>query len=115
MKYSIENKILKVTDANGNVHCQNFEWPIDKILEINGILIVLIMPESTATYNQNVFGVSQNGELLWQIETQKTPYENSPYTGLNLKDGKLSLYNWGGFLLFVEPGTGKVLNRVFTK
>ncbi|MDY6885741.1 MAG: hypothetical protein SWL02_18465, partial [Pseudomonadota bacterium] len=79
------------------------------------VLVVLIEPDPGACVNENVFGVEQNGNIAWTIEKRKHVYDDSPYTSVIAKEGKVKLFNWDGDELLVEPKSGNVISVGYGK
>lgn len=110
IKYKIENKKLKLIDI-ANEKIILFAFPIRQIIQFPNCFVVRLEPDVGQIYNENVFGVSNEGKMLWQIESMPHVYEDSPYTGLG-QDGDLAkLSNWDGTDLLIEPYTGKILKK----
>ncbi len=106
-----ENNKLKFSSGAS----YNFKYPIDEIKICEKIVIVRLDIPPKVILNENVYGISENGELLWQIEKLDHIYEDSPYTGMTLKEGKLILYNWDGLEVNIDPKTGKVISKSYGK
>jgi hypothetical protein len=66
---------------------------------------------------RNVYLVSLDGHIKWQIEaigyTPET--RNWQYVGINYKNNTLWATNSIGFAVTLDPETGKILERKFTK
>jgi hypothetical protein len=101
--YSVEKNILKVKSEE-----VQFDWPIAEIVAFNDILVVRVEPDPGVCFNENVFGVSANGEIVWAVEKLKHVYGDSPYTKIIAKDEHVKLFNWDGDELLVDPFTGKI-------
>lgn len=92
-----------------------FIWPITDVIKFNDVLVVRVEPESGVIYNENVFGVSVTGEIIWSIEKRNHVYEDSPYTAINKKNDTVKFSNWDGEDLVVDPHTGQILSSSFSK
>ena len=55
------------------------------------------------------------GKIIWQIEKIPYVYEDSPYTWIGKQDGYLKLGNWDGTDLTVNPKTGEIIQKSFSK
>lgn len=94
-----------------------FQLPsaIKQIEILDQVIAVRVHPEGVNFINENVFGISFEGKLLWQIEKVEHVDKDSPYTGLGRENDLLTAYNWDGFDYLVEPKTGKIIDRKFIK
>jgi len=110
----IENgfKIKTNTLIIGDVTLQ-FEYPIQKVLELSGMLIILLEKPFKTIYNENVFGFSiEEGKIKWQIP--KINYSTGldcPFIDILFFESKLRLNNWCDIHLIVNPLTGEILER----
>ena len=115
-----------------------FALPIRQAIDVSGIMIVALDVPPHETMNENVFGVSSEGKVLWQIEripqtstpvcryvdlTERLPdslltqLERIPqFKGLSqYGPGTFVAGNWGGTEAIVDARTGKVLRTFFLK
>lgn len=92
-----------------------FKYPILEEVEIGGVIIVCLEVPPNQKFNENVYGVDQEGTLLWQIKPVKHLYENSCYTGIANAEGRARLFNWDGMVYDVDPKTGEVVSSYFGK
>lgn len=99
--------------ANGRT--VSFDYPIRQTLNFPNVIIVLLNIPTGKIFNENVFGVSCDGEVLWQVAPQRYLGDDSPYTGMNYEDDKAGLYNWDSTLYVVEPLTGELISKRFVK
>lgn len=90
-----------------------FKFSIAEIKVFEKIVIVRLDIPAKVIHNENVYGISENGELIWQIEKIGHIYDDSPYTGMAVKENKLILYNWDGLEVKIDPKTGKVFSKSF--
>lgn len=94
--------------SGGKVH---FAHPIAQVEDFGGVGVVRLEVRPGNHYNENVFGVSADRRILWQIERERHIYPDSPYTTLR-KDGDLAVVgSWDGIVLWLDPPTGKVVKR----
>lgn len=125
MKYSAKGKILYYD----NKHICEFGFLINSIKEHNDNCIVMLEPQE----NENVYCLNRSGKLIWKIPPDegiheiikmntnslfegKKYYESKcPYTGIDIVNGELYLYNWCGFSMKVDVNTGQILNVDFVK
>lgn len=93
----------------------SFPYPVSKALEFDDTVVVMLNIPQGARLNENVFGVSKDGTILWQIKEQPSPYPDSPYLDLNREGHNAQIGNWSGMEYVVEPKTGKILSEQYTK
>lgn len=114
MSHTIYNKTL--TYSNGSSF--DFEYPIDKVLETEGVLIVLLDIPNGVFYHRNVFAFDVTGDYLWQMTDVELYYTTTwcPFTGVIINDKKeLVLFNWCDTAVIVEPQTGNIIRTYQTK
>ncbi|AMQ89738.1 MULTISPECIES: hypothetical protein [Marinobacter] len=112
INYSATKNVLKIKPSGIEVP---FQWPIAEVVVFDAILVVRIEPDPGAYFNENVFGVREDGSIAWVIEKRKHVYDDSPYTSIVAKDDNVKLFNWDGDELLVEPKSGKVISVGFGK
>jgi hypothetical protein len=114
MIWSTEKRLVKA--SNGVV--VTFDFDIREATEVNGILIVILEVPPDHAMTENVFGVSAEGKLLWQIErtvANSTDPVNR-YLGVTSHDQRIArIYNWNGVNSGVDIHTGKVLDAQIVK
>jgi hypothetical protein len=102
-----------------NGKSQVFTYSVSEYKVHRGMVFVLLDYPLKEVFNENVYALNEQGEIVWQIEKMICPggSVNCPFSGINIdkKTGNLLLYNKWGFLLTVVPETGEILDRLFTK
>lgn len=94
-----------------------FDFPINDTLIFNSKIIVLLDVLGNTKFNQNIYAIDFNGDILWQIE--KT--ENldiigyCPFISIEIENLKLVSFNWCGFKFTIDSNSGKVIESIFTK
>ena len=91
----------------------SFPYPISKALGFDDAIVVMLDVPQGVQLNENVFGISYEGETLWQVERRQYISKHSSYTGLGRRDDNAFLSNWDGLELTVNPATGEVLQQGF--
>lgn len=104
--HSVENNTLRLTQSGAKA---SFLWPIAEVVPKDDVFVVRVDPEPDACFNENVYGVSTDGKILWQIAERQHVYADSPYTKILLTADGVVLFNWDGDELLVDPVSGKVL------
>lgn len=92
-----------------------FKYPIDKILEINNSYVVLLEVPVKILFNENIYGVSNSGKIIWQIDKTRHVYEKSPYTNIFIEKGKIWAFNWDGMAHELNEKTGKIISEKYLK
>lgn len=111
IEYSSKDNVLRVTSGVD----VPFKWPIGDVIAFENVLVVRIEPDPGAGIDENVFGVGRDGSIAWTIEKRKHVYDDSPYTSIIAKDGKVKLFNWDGDELLVEPESGNIISVGYGK
>jgi len=93
----------------------SFPYPVAESLNFPHAIVVRLDVPPKAHFNENVFGISYDGKILWQVLPQQHVREESPYTSISYEGSKAGLYNWDATLYVVEPTTGKVVDKQFLK
>jgi hypothetical protein len=114
IKCEIEGNSVKVING-GKTKILTFPFPIRQAISFPKCHVIRFEPEVGETYNENVFGLSLDGDILWQIEPIGHVYADSPYTGMGQVGDLIQLWNWDGVDLFVEPYTGKIVRKSYGK
>jgi hypothetical protein len=112
-KYAVKNDQLVIGET-----VITFDFPIAKIIEMEGMLIVRLDKPINVVYNENVFGVSiAEKKIEWQIEKRSyDPHMKScPFVDMRIFENRLVLYNWCDTYFVVEPQTGRILEEGYSK
>ena len=83
-----------------------FPTKISEVITFEKVHVIITEPSRPPT-NDNVWGVSLDGEINWQIPKPQSVYEESPYVAIRKRDSKsFYAHNWDGTrLTFVIRGT----------
>jgi len=92
-----------------------FKYDIDNIQKFNDCFVIMLGLQKHVIFNENIYGVSYDGKILWQIEKNNHLDEDSPYTGLGVESNLLTAYNWDGYDYLINPQTGKIIDKKFVK
>jgi len=107
MSFTINNNQI----ITSNRELVTFDYPIKEAVEINGIIVVLLGVPSNRVMTENVFAISTDGKMLWQIERTigNSTDPVNVYTGFTGHDEhSIQVYNWNGTANVVDLETGKV-------
>lgn len=88
--------------------------PISKILPCERDYIVLLdyYHASQARLWANLRRLRSNGEVVWSASA---PSSSDMFTDMEWRDGRLFVWTWEGFMITVDPETGRFLEKGFTK
>lgn len=114
IKYEIDDKNLKLLSSEDE-KIISFAYPIRQVIKFNDCLVVRLESDIGQIYNENVFGISNEGKVLWQIEPMPHVYNDSPYTGLGQEGNSAKLSNWDGTDLIIEPYTGRIIKKSYSR
>ena len=107
MSWQIESNTVRT--PNGAV--VTFDHPVGETAEIGGALVVLLQVPANQSMPENVFGVSTDGRILWQIEPVTAAGAKPYFYYAAIKaqgDDWVRLWNYGCFLVDADVRTGKV-------
>jgi hypothetical protein len=110
MTFTIDGKRL-LTAEGATV---DFAFAISAIAVINDVLVVLLDVPPGESMTENVFGVSKEGKLIWQIE-------RSPELSVDPTDqyisffGRLQMWRWSCHGVEIDVNTGKIIRTWFGK
>ena len=111
-QYTVKDNQLVYDDGTA----VNFECPIKKTRDYDELTVVLL-ETSKNNYSENAFAVDAHGNHLWQVEP--VPLYDEPryvaYTGIVRRDDGIFLYRYDGYIVKVDPETGKILSEEFVK
>lgn len=106
-------EINKLTFPNGKTI--EFDFEVSKYLYWgDDIVIVILKYPLKEVYNRNIFGFDIEGNKLWQIEDLFN-HGDCPYVDVVEYENNLLASNWCGFRIKLNPKSGKVLEKTYTK
>ena len=114
MNWAKKDNILIINDEKP----VSFDYPIGVVFETCGILLLVLDVPSKQSMTENVFAVSKEGRIFWQIERIiKTSHPVNCYIGVSDSriPGIVVAYNWNCTNVYVDIKTGKVVDTEFTK
>lgn len=106
----MNSKIIK-----GNKIVYEFPFPIQEIRELQDRYLVTLRIPPEKIFNENIFCISNDGKLLWQIEKRELMRNNSPYIGSDYTENELIVFNLYSFAMKVDIDTGKITEVLYTK
>jgi hypothetical protein len=111
MSYLIQGRTIELRSGKK----VKFDYPVYEAAEVGGVTIVCLDIPSYRKLNENVYGLDEQGNILWQVKPVAHHYERSRYVGV-AKVGELArLFNWDGQVYDVDPWTGNVMSSYWGK
>jgi hypothetical protein len=110
-RFTVERQKI-VFDSGKDI---TFAHTIAKTIDCDKAVVVMLDVPQGTIFNENVFGVSPDATILWQVPKEEYVYADSPYTDIKLAKDTVVHYNWDGLRLTVEPATGKILEKDYGK
>lgn len=95
-----------------------FNYLIRYVEDVNNTLIILLEIPYNDTYIDNVFGVSNTGEIIWRIENvgKVCAVKNQlPFENLNVQGNDVSVSDFYGRRYFFNPINGKIISNDVVK
>lgn len=114
-QYEIVNRKLIIYGKDLGSITVDFDFPVRQVVYHSDNYFVLVEPDVGMILNENVFCVDDTGHIKWQVEKTTHLNVDSPYTKIILTNDQLFLYCWSGEKIEVNPATGKILSKRFTK
>ncbi len=111
--YEIRERVLAVGEPQAVRYTVQFDSPIAEVLDFDGVMVVRTRPTSAS--NENVYGISADGRIIWKVGSRRYAYEQSPYTAIRREGANVRLFNWDGLELIVDPSTGRELSVEYGK
>lgn len=92
-------------------------YTVSGIVECGNSLVVRVEPPAGAIFNRNIFAITEQGEVLWQIaESPHGTEADKPYVGIfRDKDGGVVAANWNGVDYSVNLESGSIAVKAFNK
>ena len=91
------------------------EYPIKQRLEVDGVNVVLLSVPPEEHYPQNIFGLSEKGDVLWQIEPRPSTTPNNRYTSIRDEIGLIVAKTEDECQRKIDARSGKVLIEEFAE
>lgn len=114
MTWVIEGTQIKT--QNGNV--VTLAYNVKESIQVGEVLVVLLDVPPNQSMTENVFGLSHDGTVLWQIErtsaTATDPF--NCYVGvIASSDNTVRVANWNGMVSDINVKTGRVIQSRWMK
>lgn len=108
----LDDREIKIySDSDTGCFEIKFRDKVEKVLVFGDRLIVLVNTNNEEKFNENVFSVSYEAEILWRIERVVHAQEISPYINIVKEQGKLVAHNLDGKSYWVNVENGKIIRE----
>lgn len=89
---------------------------VKQIIQMPGrkTCIVLLDPDQKNGIFQNLVAVDVNGCILWKAELPDST-GGDVYLDVNFQGDLLVAHSWSGFKVVIDPESGRILSKEFTK
>lgn len=86
-------------------------YPIKQRLEIDGVNVVLLSVPPNENFPQNLYGLNEKGDVLWQVEPRPSKEPHNKYTSIRDEIGLVVGETEDRALRKIDPKSGKVLSE----
>lgn len=86
-------------------------YPVKQRLQAEGVNVVLLSVPPEENYPENIFGLNEAGDVLWQIEARPSRAPNNKYTSIRDEVGLVVGKTEDQCQRKIDPKTGKVLTE----
>ncbi|MDR1076906.1 MAG: hypothetical protein LBL59_11695 [Xanthomonadaceae bacterium] len=92
-------------------------FPAESVVKCNHLFIVKVIPPIGTIYNRNVFAITKEKRIIWQI--QESPHGtqmDKPYMNVICDEkGSIIASNWNGVDYLVNPSDGSISVNKFSR
>ena len=92
---------------------REFDFPISSIVEFENCVVVLLNRDFYKKDNENVFCLSKNGKLIWQVPRYDYSCKRSPFVDICKESDNIKLWNWDSSFIIIEPESGKIITTPY--
>lgn len=113
--YQTRGNQLVIVNNDGSEVITALPSPIAQVLMHKHVIVVRTEPAPGVINNENIYGLTTAGALIWTVPSHIHLYDDSPYVNMVLVNDELKLINWDGLILFLNPYDGKMLREEWSK
>lgn len=84
-------------------------YPIKQRLEVDGVNVVLLSVPPNENFPQNLYGLNEKGDVLWQVEPRPSTQPHNKYTSIRDEVGVIVAQTEDNAQRKIDPRSGKVL------
>jgi len=114
MNYTIKGNAISFPGGK----TATFDFPVKEAVECAGVFAVILDVPQDRIMTENVFGVSAEGVLLWQIERVSETASNTVNCYMNItacEGNAVRVGNWNGWDVDIDIKSGRVLKKTWVK
>jgi hypothetical protein len=91
--------------------------PVGNVIKYNKLFIVRVAPFEREIFNRNIFAITEQREIIWQIhESPHGTEQDKPYMNImRNKDGSVIASNWNGVDYIINIKDGSITPYRFSK
>ena len=86
-------------------------YPVKQKLSVEGVEVVLLAVPPEEHFPQNIYGLTEKGDVLWQIEPRPSQTPNNRYTSIRDEIGLVVAVAEDTVQRKIDPRTGRVLQE----
>lgn len=83
-------------------------------IDTGTVLVVVLDQPPHMTLSENVVGLDHQGRIIWRVRPRDLPGPGF-YTGVAERADGVWLIHYSGFIVRIDPATGRVLGQQFAK
>jgi hypothetical protein len=91
-------------------HTIEFKYQVHSALQTGAVIAVLLHVPAEGVLNENIFGVNERGDILWQIQKRPQAPANSPYLRIATVNGELLAYGSDNSIVSIDHRTGTLIS-----
>lgn len=93
------------------------EYAVAKSIDVHGVQIIILKLPTLKNFPENVFGISNKGDVMWQIQPLPSEMRNVDdwYVGLDVLPDGVRVYTYTGFVSNLDIRTGQISNSAWCK
>lgn len=86
-------------------------YPVKQRLEAEGVNVVLLSVPPNEHYPENIFGLNEKGDVLWQVEPRPSKTPHNQYTSIRDEIGLIVGKTEDNCQRKIDPKNGRVLQE----
>lgn len=86
-------------------------YPVKQKLSVGGVDVVLLAVPPEEHFPQNIYGLTEQGDVIWQIEPRPSAAPNNRYTSIRDEIGLVVAVAEDNNQRKIDPKTGRVLHE----
>lgn len=113
INFAVNNNNLMI-----NNHSVDFPYPIRDVKKLGEKVIVLLAIPFNENTVDNLYAVSEYGEIVWQSQCLKDVYPEErllPYEQMVISNQEIRAIDFYGRRYYINAANGKIIKRDITK